>query len=95
MDLSGNTGVNDPNSLWGSGLLSTVEGYTQDASGLYTAASPLVTAISGQTPIKAPSSSAPGLSGTPIAAPSLTSGYMPWLIGGAVVLLGWLLLRGK
>ena len=54
-DLVGNTGANDPNSAWGSGLLQTAE----------SAGSAVINALANQTPVTAPGSSAPGKSGAP------------------------------
>ena len=88
-DLVASTGVNDPWSVWGSGLLQTAESLAPTA---------LQAALGGQTPVAAPSSSAPGQSGAKGVAPAAGSSSKTYLIIAgvvvAVIAVIWFL-RGK
>jgi hypothetical protein len=75
-DLTANTGVNDANSVWGSDLLQTAESLGTSA---------LNNALSNQTAVQAPGSSAPGQSGAPKSSASSWSKYL--LPAGIVIAL--------
>ena len=84
-DLVGNTGVNDPWSVWGASLLQSAESLGSSA---------LNTALTNQTPVKAPSSSAPGQSGAPAASSAAST---KWVFIGVIVAIvagaAWFVLR--
>src|ERR1051326_1994326 len=93
-DLVASTGINDPSSPWG-GLLQTAL-----TTGVSLGTDALTNALSLQTPVTAPSSSAPGQSGAPavgavkVAPAAASHNSLPWIIGGAIVLvLGFFFLR--
>jgi hypothetical protein len=76
LDMQSDTGQNDPNSIWGSGnLLSTLGKLAGTAGDVYSR-------FTGKTPAAAP---------PPTAAPATSTSswqkYLPWAIGGVVVLV--------
>lgn len=82
-DLVANTGINDPSSVWYTGLLQTAVG---------TGTTLLGQALGAQSPV-AQNNGSPGTSKpSPLpAAHSSTTTYV--LIGAAALVLGWLMLR--
>lgn len=80
MDLVANTGQNDDNSVWGSGLLDTIGKLTNTGLEVYGAVSGK-TAATPSTPTAAGAPSAPASSG------SSWGSYLPWVLGGVVLLV--------
>ncbi len=77
--LTANTGQNDPNSVWGSGLLTDISGLATLGAGVYST-------IAGKTGTPTqPPSTAP-TSSQRLSVGSSWTQYLPW-IGGAVILL--------
>lgn len=83
-DLVSSTGQNDPDSVWGSGLLNTVEGWGRAAGEIFSS-------FTGKdNRDKKPDANK---AATP---PAVWQKYLPWAIGGLVlVLILALVLRGK
>ena len=77
--LQSNTGQNDNGSVYGSGLLSTVERWGGVAADLYSSFSGNGKKDTKPTPVQGP---APA----PAAAPGWKS-YLPWIVGAAVVVV--------
>ena len=75
--LQANTGQNDNNSVWGSGLLDTVGAWGNTAGTLYNTFT-----NNGAAPATPTATASP----TP-AASSGFSKYLPWVIGGVVLLV--------
>lgn len=78
MTLESDTGKNDNNSVWGSGLLQTIKGWTDVGAGVYNT-------VTGRN--QKPAAAAPAvLTAQPAQQPTWTK-YLPWVIGGVVVLV--------
>lgn len=82
--LEASTGQNDPNSIYGSGLLGTLNSLTNTAGQVYNT----VQQVRGKTPTPgATPVAAPAANPAPAAATSGWKKYLPWIIGGAGLLL--------
>lgn len=98
-DLVASTGVNDASSPW-NGLLQTAL-----TTGVNIGQDALTKALNLQTPVTAPSSGAPGQSGSPspvtgllpqpAGAPVVHQSYLPWIIGGVIAVLAVILFMRK